>query len=103
MYPVEQLDADRRRRMMQEAMSRGLSIPRQPMDERLPDGRGVQDLLSPGRQHSLLNIGSLNPDAGLSAGSSPAPPMVNPAVAPPTPAFPEPPSTPSPRIGYSTE
>jgi hypothetical protein len=90
MLPEDDL---RRRQMMQQALTRGLQRPRAPLDERLPDGSSVGE---------LLRKVDVPANAGLSI-PQPTQPAINVSgIAPPQPNQPVTPLPTTPRIGYST-
>ena len=70
-FPQPQID-DYRRRAQQNVLSRILNQPRQPMDERLPDGRSVQDLLSARGSDAAPRIRPQSPMSDVMAAPQPA-------------------------------
>lgn len=66
MFPQSQVD-DYRRRAQQNVLSRILSQPRQPLDERLPSGQSVQDLLSARGSDATPRIRPQTPMADVTA------------------------------------
>lgn len=94
MYPPERL-----RRRFDILPNAGLSPPRHPMDERLPDGSSVDQLLR--RVNSGNRPVNVPANAGLTLPQPTQPNIDLSGIQPPTPNQPPPPPT-APRIGYST-
>jgi hypothetical protein len=98
----DELDLQRRRRMMQEALTRGLQRPRASMEARTGETGPVSSFM-PGESAGIpsgIKLGGINPNVGLTL-PQPATPSIDPNTLPPTPNLPVP-EPPSPRIGYST-